>query len=166
MPRGGRCGGRRKGSPIRFHVMLPVFPFVYVREAEFPVLVRLINAREESLPLFPLRQMKEELDDPGAVTVKMLLQVHDGTIPLLPNGRLVVQLVWKPFVPEKLRMYSNDENLLIVGAIEDGDPPAFGKPVRRAPEKIMLQFLGAWLFETEYVAALRIDPGHDVADGA
>jgi hypothetical protein len=63
-------------------------------------------------------------------------------------------------------MHPNDENLLIVGAIEDGDPPAFGKPVRRAPEKIMFQFLGAWLFEAENVAALRVDPGHDVADSA
>ena len=43
-------------------------------------------------------------------------------------------------------MHPNDENLLIVGTIEGGDPSAFGKPVRRAPEKIMFQFLGAWLF--------------------
>ena len=63
-------------------------------------------------------------------------------------------------------MYSNDENLLIVGAIEDGDPPAFGKPARRAPEKIMFQFLGTWLFETENVTALRVNAGHHVADSA
>ena len=30
----------------------------------------------------------------------------------------------------------------------------------------MLQFLGARLLETENLAALRIDPGHDVPDGA
>jgi hypothetical protein len=40
--------------------MLPVFPLVNVREAEFPVLVRLINALEESLSLFVLRQVEEE----------------------------------------------------------------------------------------------------------
>jgi hypothetical protein len=110
--------------------------------------------------------MEEELDDTGAITMEMLLQVHDGTIPFLPNGFLVSQLFRKAFVPEKLRMHPNDENLLIVGTIEDGDPSAFGKPVRRAPEKIMFQFLGAWLFKTENVAALGIDPGHDVTDGA
>jgi hypothetical protein len=30
----------------------------------------------------------------------------------------------------------------------------------------MLQLFGARLFETENIAALRIDPGHDVPDGA
>jgi len=32
--------------------------------------------------------------------------------------------------------------------------------------KIMFQFFGARLFETEYLTALRIYPGHDVPDGA
>ena len=44
--------------------------------------------------------------------------------------------------------------------------PAFGKPARRAPEKIVFQFLGARLLETGNLAAFRIDPGHDVPDGA
>ena len=35
--------------------------------------------------------------------------------------------------------------------------------VRR--EKIMLQLVGGGLFEAEHFAALRIKPGHDVADG-
>jgi hypothetical protein len=43
-------------------------------------------------------------------------------------------------------MHANDEHLLVVGTIEDADPPAFRKPARCAPEKIMLQFLGARLF--------------------
>jgi hypothetical protein len=37
---------------------------------------------------------------------------------------------------------------------------------RGAPEKIVFQFVGAGLFETENLAALRIDSGHDVPDGA
>ena len=79
---------------------------------------------------------------------------------------LVAQLFRKPLAAENLRMHANDQHLLVVGTIEDADPPAFGKPARRAPEKIMFQFLGARLFETENLAALRIDPGHDVPDGA
>jgi hypothetical protein len=63
-------------------------------------------------------------------------------------------------------MHANDQHLLVIGTIEDADPPAFGKAARRAPEKIMFQFFGARLFETENLAALRIDPGHDVPDGA
>ena len=60
-----------------------------VREAELPVFVRLINAFEESLSLFILRKMEEELEDAGAVTVEMLFQVDNGTIPLLPDIRLI-----------------------------------------------------------------------------
>jgi hypothetical protein len=59
-------------------------------------------------------------------------------------------------------MHANDEHLLVVGTIEDADPPAFRQTAGRAPEKIVLQFLGARLFETENLAALRIDPGHGI----
>ena len=155
-----------QASLISLHVTLPVVPLVNVREAEFPVLARLINALEESLSLLVLRQVEEDLDDPGAVTVKMLLQIHDGTIPLLPNGLLVEQLIRKPLTAENLRMHANDEHLLIVGTIEDADPPAFRQTAGRAPKKIVLQFLGTRLLETENLAALRINPGHDVPDGA
>jgi hypothetical protein len=76
--------------------MLPVVPLVNVREAEFPVLVRLISAVKESLSLFVLRKVKEELEDPGAVRVETLLQLHGRTIPLAPDGLLVEQLSPKP----------------------------------------------------------------------
>jgi len=59
------------------HVMLPIFPLVNIRAAEFPVLVRLIDTVEKSLPLFILRQMEEDLHNLRAVPVEMLLQVHD-----------------------------------------------------------------------------------------
>src|ERR1035438_6991718 len=104
--------------------MLPVFSLVNVREAEFPVLVRLINAREEPLSLLVLRQVQEELDNPGAVTVEMLLQIHDGAIPLIPNALFVEQLIRQPLGAENLRMDANDEHFLVVGPIEDADPPA------------------------------------------
>jgi len=58
---------------------------VNIREAEFPVLVRIVNALEEALALFFLRQMEEDLDDPRAVPVEMLLQAGDGAVPLLPD---------------------------------------------------------------------------------
>ena len=63
-------------------------------------------------------------------------------------------------------MHADDQHFFIVGTIEDADPPAFGKPPRRAPKKVMLQFFGAGLFEARNLAPLWIDPGHDVADGA
>ena len=81
--------GRGQASLISSHVMLPVLPLVNVRDAEFPVLVRLINALEESLSLLCFRQVQEEFDDPGAIAVEVVFQIHDGTIPLLPEGILV-----------------------------------------------------------------------------
>ena len=133
----GAC--RVQASLINLHVMLPVFSLVNVREAEFPVLVRLINALEKSLSLFVLRQVEEDLDDLGAVMVEMLLQVHDGMIPLFPNGLpLVEQFMRKPLAAKNLRMHANDEHLLVVGTIEDADPPTFGQTAGRAPKKIVL----------------------------
>src|ERR1039457_2221468 len=145
--------------------MRPVFPFVNVREAEFPVLVRLVNTFNKSFSLLSLRQVKKEFDDPGAVAIEVALQIHDGTIPLQPDGFFIAQLFRKPLAAENLRMHSNDQDLLVVGTIEDADPPAFRQMTVRAPKKIMLQFLDTRLFETENLAALRIDPGHDVPDG-
>ena len=44
--------------------------------------------------------------------------------------------------------------------------PRSGRTAGRAPQKIVLQFLGGRLFEPEHLAPLRIDAGHDVPDGA
>jgi hypothetical protein len=61
-------------------------------------------------------------------------------------------------------MDPDNEHFLIVGTIEDADPPAFRQMPGRTPKKIVLQFLLTWLFEAENLAALRIDSGHDVPD--
>ena len=63
-------------------------------------------------------------------------------------------------------MDPDDQHLLIVGSVEDADPPAFREITGGTPEKIVLQFGGAGVLEAEYLAALRVDPGHHVLDGA
>jgi hypothetical protein len=146
--------------------MLPVFPLVYVREAEFPVLIRLINAFEESFPLLVLRKVQKNFDDPRAVAMKVLFQIHDGTIPFLPDIFLVTQLFLKSLTVEYFWMHPDDQHFLVIGTIENADPPAFRQMAVCAPEKIMFQLVGGRLFETENLAALRIDPGHDVPDGS
>src|SRR5665213_4567401 len=96
----------------------------------------------------------------------MFLKVHDGTVPLLPDRFLVAQFFRKPLAAENFRMHANHQHLLVVGTVEYADPPPFGETTRGTPEKIMFQFVGAGLLKTEDLAALRIDPGHDVPDGA
>ena len=63
-------------------------------------------------------------------------------------------------------MHADDQHLLVIGSVEDADPPALRQIARGAPEKIVLQFGGAGMLEAEHLAALRIDPGHHVLDGA
>ena len=63
-------------------------------------------------------------------------------------------------------MHAHDEHFLVIGAVEDADAAALRQAAGGAPEKIVLQFLGAGMFEAEDLAALRIDAGHDVLDGA
>jgi len=63
-------------------------------------------------------------------------------------------------------MDANDKHLLIIGTIEDADPPTLRQTTGRAPEKIMFHLFGARLFETKNLATLRIYPGHDMPDGA
>ena len=63
-------------------------------------------------------------------------------------------------------MHADDQHLLVIGSVEDADPPAFRQIARGAPEKIVFQFGGAGMFEAEHLAALGIDPGHHVPDGA
>ena len=75
---------------IRLHVLLPEFPLLDVRKAKFPVLFRLIDALKETLSLLLLREVEVELDDAGSVGVEVSLQMHDGTIPIVPDRLLVV----------------------------------------------------------------------------
>ena len=157
---------RAQASLKSLRVILPIFPLVNVREAEFPVLIRIINAFQESLSLLLLGQMKEELDDASAVAMEVLFQIHDGAIPFLPEGFLVTQFFRQALAAENFRMHPHNQHFLVIGTIEDTDPPAFGKPAGGAPEKIMFQFLGARLFEAEDLAALRIDSGQDMSDDA
>ena len=63
-------------------------------------------------------------------------------------------------------MHAHDQHLLVIGSVEDTDPPAFRQIARGAPEKIVLQFGGAGMFEAEHLAALGVDAGHHVPDGA
>src|SRR5450759_1020607 len=150
---------------IGLHVLFPEFPLLDIREAELPVLVGRIDALEESLALFLFRKVQEELDDPRAVAVEMFLHVHDGAIALLPDGFLIRQPIRNTLGLQNLRMHANDQHLLVIGSVEDADPPALRQSQRGAPQKIMFQFVCGRMLEAENLAALWIDAGHHVPDG-
>src|ERR1035437_7282215 len=109
---------------IRLHVLLPEFSLLNIRKAEFTVLFRHIDALKKTLSLFLLREVEEKLDDAGSVTVEVSLHIHDGTIPVVPNRFVGVRRVRDPFAAKNFGMHADDQYLLIVGSVEDTDPPA------------------------------------------
>jgi hypothetical protein len=76
----------------------------------------------------------------------------------VPDRLLVEQSIREPLAAKILWMDAGDQNLFVIGPVEDADPSAFGQITGGAPEKVVLQFGGAGMLEAEYLAALRIDP--------
>ncbi len=63
-------------------------------------------------------------------------------------------------------MDPDDQDLFIIGSVENADPTALRQVAGRSPEKIMLRFGGAGMLEAEDLATLGIHPGHHVLDGS
>src|ERR1700722_4193726 len=101
--------------------------------------------------------MKIEFQHPGPVVVQMSFQVRDGTITTVPYRFFARRCVRQPLAAQDLRMHAHDQYLLVVRAVEDPDLAALRQHPGATPEKIVLQFLRAWMLEAEYLAALRVD---------
>ena len=159
---GGGAGGA-EGSGIGVLVVIPVAALLDVGEAEFPVFLGLVDAGEEALALFCFGEVEEEFEDAGAVAVEVGFVVVDGGVAVGPD---IGDGVGEALGAEETGVDAHDENLLVVGAIEDADLAAGGEVGLGAPEEVVGKFLGGGLFEAGDVAALRVNAGHDVADGA
>jgi hypothetical protein len=61
---------------VRSHMMLPEFPFLDIGWAEFPILVRLVDADKKAPALLVLREVKKEFHDAGP-------------LPTLPSGMML-----------------------------------------------------------------------------
>ncbi len=133
VPRRMLSAGCTKAISVGFHILLPVFPLVNVGDAEFPVLVRHIDAGKEPLSLFFVREVEEYLDGLGAIAMEMLLHVHNGLKPLLPDVLLVAQLLGESLAAENVRMHANDQHLFVIRTVEDADAAAFRKLAYCAP---------------------------------
>ena len=110
--------------------------------------IELIDTCQEALALLLLREMEEKLDDVSAVGMKVFLKIYNRAIPIVPD-RLVVRGVRDAFAEQNFGMHAGNQNLLAIGSVEDANPPAFRKVAGGAPEKIVLQFTGAGMFEAE-----------------
>jgi hypothetical protein len=81
--------GRAQALFVSLHVFLPELSLLNVCEAQLPVLFRIVDACQKPLSLLILRNMQENLDDARAVSVKVLLEVHNRAIPIVPF-RLII----------------------------------------------------------------------------
>src|ERR1039458_5861534 len=113
----GAC--RTEAFLISLHILLPEFPLLDIRKAEFPVLCRLVNARQKALSLLLLREVEEELDYADSVAVEVLLQIHNRTIPVVPDLLVVMRRVRNRFAAENLGMHTDDQYLLVIGDRKD-----------------------------------------------
>ncbi len=89
----------------------------------------------------------------------------DVLVALVPYV-LADQRVRQPLGLEQPSVDPDHQDLLVVGAVEDPDPPALRARLVGPPEVVVVELLGARRLEGAHVAALRIDPGHDVLDRA
>src|SRR5262249_60902882 len=88
----------RCGSPDRFlervHVVVPKLALVYIGGREFPMLLRLVEARHEALFLLLVRQMQEEFEDGRPLASEILLEMSDVGQSLVPDA-LVNESGWQ-----------------------------------------------------------------------
>src|SRR5581483_7206467 len=169
--RGNDVPGRmcRGGAPDRVLVaalvVVPPVALLQVAHRELPVLLGAIEPLEKPLALLAFRQMQEELDDGGAVARQVTLEMPDVAGALLPDAARD-QPGRNPLVVEELRVHAHDDQFLVVRAIEDADPPAFGKRADRAPQVVVVELLHRRLLERMDLAPFGVDAGHHVLDRA
>jgi hypothetical protein len=138
---GGTGGG--KAFLVDLPVTRPKFAFFDIRQADFPTLVRIVYSGQKPPPLLFPGKVKKNLYDAGAVDVKMALHIHNRSIAIAPKLLPAKVCVGKLFCAPYFRMNAHNQNVLIIGTIENADFSPTRKAARRAPQKIMLSFFGA-----------------------
>ena len=109
--------------------------------------------------------MEEELANDNAVARQVALETANVLEALLPDV-LSDELGWEHLLLEKFRVDAHDERFLVVAAIEDPNAPALRHIPHATPQEIVIEFFRRWRLEGIHLAALRVEAGHDVLDGA
>ena len=87
-----------------------------VRGADLPVLFRLINTVHETLPLFLLREVQEQLDDLGTVAMEMRFELVDRSVAIAPEMSVVQGVLRQILGVQYLGMHPDDQDVLVIGA--------------------------------------------------
>src|SRR5208282_4885529 len=130
---------------------------------KLPVLGGLFETAQKAPFLFLLRQIEKELPDDDAIAPQVMLVRVDIGEAFIPDVR-GDERRRRPFALEQLLVHAHDENLFVVGAVEDADSAALGDALGGPPEEVVIEFFGRRLLERINLASLRIDAGHHVLD--
>ena len=84
----------------------------------------------------------------------------------MPQFLVVARRIRQALAAENFAMHPYDQDFFVIGSVEDANASALWQFSRSAPQEVMLQFGGARMLEARYLAALRINSGHHVLDGA
>src|SRR5262249_54974527 len=124
-----------------------------------------IESLEEPPLLLLLRYVQEELEHHDAVAHEMFFAGADVLVARFPE-RLAALTGRELLRVEQLRMDLHDEDVLVVGAVEDADPSPLRQALHVAPEEVVAEFFGGGFLEAEDLATLRVHAGHDMLDRA
>src|SRR6516164_5709546 len=124
-----------------------------------------IEAVHEALLLLFARHVQKELKNNRSLPTEIILEVCYVEEPLVPDA-FAQERRGQLLSLQDMLMHAHNENLLIVGSVEDSDASALWQALGVAPEKVVIEVLRRGLLERENLAALRIYSRHNVLDGA
>src|SRR6476620_10030555 len=130
----GAC--RTEAFLVRVHVLVPEFPLLDVRAPNFQFFSGSSIRCRKRFRCSSFERWRKNLMMWVSLPLRCPLQMHDGPILFVPDSLLVVYRTGQPFAAENLWMHAGDQHLLVIGAVEDSDPPAFRQFTGGAPQKI------------------------------
>jgi len=132
----------------------PVTMIAQVGAREFPRLGRIVQPRDESLPLLVARQMQHQLEDRHPVTGQVFLEGVDVLVALPPERFRAMHRTVEPTFRQPLGMHAHHQHVLVVGAIEHADTAAQGQTSLVATKEVLTQLRRAWIGDYETLIAL------------
>src|SRR5262249_23223175 len=139
------CLGSR-GSPdhvfICFLILVPVLALFHVGGRELPILFGPVQALEKSLLLFLPRHVEKELANQRAVSGQIALEIADVPAAVLPQALRLQQFGRHFLMLQELAMHAHHDQLLVVGAVEDANPPTLRERLGAPPEVVVIDVFG------------------------
>jgi hypothetical protein len=153
-PGGVLAAGGGEEVVVGVHVAGPELALVDVGVGELPVFFLVVDAGLEAAGLLVPRDMEVELKDEDVVVGEKAFEFVD-----------VFETPVRDIARDEL-VDARGEDVFVVGAVEDSDHAARRDLGVDAPEEVVAGLERSGDFEGSDVAALRVDAGKDVADGA